>query len=61
MGEERAGAEDVGDLARAVGERVAQVFRRIVLVRLDLLAALLIAFRIAFLDRLVAGHLLDDP
>ena len=61
MAKQRAGLEDVGDLGRAIGERVLQILGGIALIGLDLLAALLPAIGIACTDRLVAGHLLDDP
>src|SRR3546814_5509901 len=59
--EQRAGTEDVGDLRRAVLQRVLQIFGRVVVVGLDLLAALLIALGEALLDGTVSSHLLDDP
>ena len=60
VGEERSGPEYLRHLGRAVGQRIAQILGRIIAVRLDLLAALLIAFGVTLLDRLVAGHLLDN-
>ena len=61
MAQQRTGLEDVGDLDWAIGQRVLQILGRITLISLDLLPALLPAIGIACADRLVSGHLLDDP